>query len=90
MGTVKARGLQSLRLASWGKKWTLHCGEDMAFAGGPVHLEAAKNSSLESSNLSQKNSNLPIPQKSCKARMGRRNQSSLWHIPFIRNGEERK
>lgn len=62
----------------------------MAFAGVPVHLEAAKNSSLESSNLSQKNSNLPIPQKSRKARIGRRNQSSLWHIPFIRNTEERK
>lgn len=94
---TKEGALKASRPASWGRNgpckgryYILQRGEDMAFVGGPVHLEAAKNSSLGSCHLSKKNSNLPTPQKSCKAKMGMRNQSSLWHIPFIRNREERK
>lgn len=64
-----------------GQKWTLekpgnplHCCMDTAFVGYPVHLETAEHCFLESSNLFEKNFNLPTPKNSCKSKMGRGNQ----------------
>ena len=59
---------------------------DTAFVGYLVHLETAEHCFLESSNLFEKNSNLPTPKNSCKSKMGRGNRRSSLSYSGARDG----